>query len=207
MGEFERNDGSVLTINQCEVGDVGCVVWDAALVLTSYLDGIDFLDDVGGNKLTGKTVVELGAGTGIVGLQAAAIGAHTIITDLKDFIPLMDLNIKTNSQLLKGSCKASELNWGIDTEHFKSPDFLLIADCIYYPESIEPLVQTIKELSETTTTVLCCYEERTTDNKPALQKKFFDLIAESFEVEEVPMSRQDPVYSCEEIHIMKFTKR
>ena len=72
--EFERNDGSVLTINQCEVGDVGCVVWDAALVLTSYLDGIDFLDDVGGNKLTGKTVVELGAGTGIVGLQAAAIG-------------------------------------------------------------------------------------------------------------------------------------
>ena len=36
--EIERNDESVLRIHQEEKGDVGVVVWDAALVLLYYLD-------------------------------------------------------------------------------------------------------------------------------------------------------------------------
>ena len=36
--EIERNDESVLRIHQEENGDVGVVVWDAALVLLYYLD-------------------------------------------------------------------------------------------------------------------------------------------------------------------------
>jgi hypothetical protein len=72
--EFIRRDGRVLMIGQYEVGDVGCVVWDAAIVLAYYLESADFLDERGQNKLLGKAVVELGAGTGLVGLQAAASG-------------------------------------------------------------------------------------------------------------------------------------
>ena len=73
--EFERKDGSILTINQSEVGDVGCVVWDAAIVLSCYMETSDFYD-VNANKniLAGKRVIELGAGTGLVGLQAACLG-------------------------------------------------------------------------------------------------------------------------------------
>lgn len=71
---FPRRDGRVLTIGQYEVGDVGCVVWDAAIVLSYYLESEDFKDANGQNILIGKTVVELGAGTGIVGIQAAACG-------------------------------------------------------------------------------------------------------------------------------------
>jgi protein N-lysine methyltransferase METTL21D len=71
---FERRDGRVLTIAQREVGDVGCVVWDAAIVLSYYLETRDFYDEVGCSQLVGKSVVELGAGTGLVGIQAAACG-------------------------------------------------------------------------------------------------------------------------------------
>lgn len=72
--EFIRRDGQVLMIGQYEIGDVGCVVWDAAIVLAYYFETADFTDERGQNKLLGKTVVELGAGTGLVGLQAAACG-------------------------------------------------------------------------------------------------------------------------------------
>ena len=72
--EFQTKNGEIMTVNQCEVGDVGCVVWDAALVLASYLDTSDWLDDTGKNRLRSKTVLELGAGTGLVGLQAAHLG-------------------------------------------------------------------------------------------------------------------------------------
>ena len=73
--EFTRKNDTVLVINQCEVGDVGCVVWDAALVLSSYLETKDFQDNSGQTSLLrDKHVIELGAGTGIVGLQAACLG-------------------------------------------------------------------------------------------------------------------------------------
>ena len=72
--EFERNDETVLQINQCEIGDVGCVVWDAAIVLTSYLDTASLKTSSGQSVLKDTRVIELGSGTGICGLQAAALG-------------------------------------------------------------------------------------------------------------------------------------
>jgi len=72
--ELERRDGRVLSISQYEVGDVGCVVWDAALVLAFYLESADFTNETGNSKLLDKSVVELGSGTGVVGIQAAACG-------------------------------------------------------------------------------------------------------------------------------------
>ena len=53
-------------MNQIEIGDVGCVIWDAAIVLAKYLEKM-FLN----NKLLceSKHFIELGAGTGIVGCK------------------------------------------------------------------------------------------------------------------------------------------
>ena len=73
--ELEKNDGSVLKVNQCLKGDVGHVVWDAAIVMAKYLETEAFLNsDTGVSSWTSKKVLELGAGTGIVGLVAATLG-------------------------------------------------------------------------------------------------------------------------------------
>ena len=69
-----------LAMDQLCVGDVGCVVWDAALVLAKYLDHNHHR-----LGLKGSMVVELGAGTGFCGIYAAALGsAHVVVTDLCD---------------------------------------------------------------------------------------------------------------------------
>ena len=68
--EIDCANGS-LEISQTEVGDVGCVVWDAALVLGKYLQTHHFIKK---HKLYGKRVLELGAGTGALGLIAATMG-------------------------------------------------------------------------------------------------------------------------------------
>lgn len=73
--EIERNDGRALKVKQCYMGDVGCVVWDAAIVLAKYLETKQFYDPSEGvNVWAGSSVVELGAGTGVVGLMAATLG-------------------------------------------------------------------------------------------------------------------------------------
>ncbi|XP_074168230.1 protein N-lysine methyltransferase METTL21A isoform X4 [Rhinolophus sinicus] len=46
---------------------VAAVVWDAAVVLCTYLE-------MGAVELRGRSAVELGAGTGLVGIVAALLG-------------------------------------------------------------------------------------------------------------------------------------
>lgn len=73
--EIEKNNGGILKVKQCYMGDVGCVVWDAAIVLAKYLETKQFYDPgCGVNVWAGSSVVELGAGTGVVGLMAATLG-------------------------------------------------------------------------------------------------------------------------------------
>ena len=56
-------------LDQKYEGDTGVVVWDAAIVLSKYLELIS-------HHLAGAVCVELGAGTGAVGLSAATLGCH-----------------------------------------------------------------------------------------------------------------------------------
>ena len=72
--EFHRTDGTILNIAQLELGDVGCVVWDAAIVLSCFIDMPYFQEQCGQDGLNGKYVLELGSGTGLVGIQAAIKG-------------------------------------------------------------------------------------------------------------------------------------
>ena len=68
--ELELKDRTLEIYQEFE-GDVGCVVWDAAISLAKY---IDMEETQGKHNFQGKDVIELGAGTGIVGLVAAVKG-------------------------------------------------------------------------------------------------------------------------------------
>ncbi|TRY86942.1 hypothetical protein DNTS_002870 [Danionella cerebrum] len=87
----------VMVFLKLEAGDVGCVVWDAAIVLSKYLETAHFCsNETGGSLWTSKNIIELGAGTGLVGLVAASLGANVTVTDLEDLQPLLQLNINKN---------------------------------------------------------------------------------------------------------------
>merc|ERR1712150_26635 len=164
--------------------------------------GSKFLDTVYCREnfpMHGCRVLELGAGTGLVGLAAAALyQAQTVITDLQDLVPLIERNIKLNGSVCEPYASARTLKWGERLSEIQpQPDYILLADCIYYAESLEPLVTTITELSSPSTTVLMCYEERTFEQKQELQKKFFHLISERFVVNEIPQDYHDMDFHAE----------
>lgn len=60
-----------LEIQQQSVGDVNCVIWDASIVLSKY---IEILYKANKDYFRNKTVVELGAGLGCAGLVASCFG-------------------------------------------------------------------------------------------------------------------------------------
>eukprot|EP01036_Dinobryon_divergens_P051575 gene51575-69016_t len=66
-------------------------LWDGAVIMANYLESILC------NEIRGKIIVELGAGTGLVSIVAARLGASTVVvTDLPHAIPLLRHNINQN---------------------------------------------------------------------------------------------------------------
>ncbi|XP_047467312.1 protein-lysine methyltransferase METTL21D [Mugil cephalus] len=208
--EIEKNDGRVLKMKQCYLGDVGCVVWDAAIALAKYLETKQFYDPSSGvNVWSGRTVVELGAGTGVVGLMAATLGAQVIVTDLEDLQTLLGVNIQENQALISsGSITAKVLKWGDDVSAFlPPPHYVLMADCIYYEQSIVPLVESLKLLSGPETCIICCYEQRTEGVNPEVERRFFELLQHNFSCEKIPLENQDPEFNSPDIHILHIRRK
>ena len=93
-----------------------------------------FLELTHDRCLSGKRVVELGAGTGVVGLCASMLGAAEVtLTDVAAHMELLSLNAKQHREV--GRCVSQEtLVWGGDIpERIRSnqPDVIIACDVIY----------------------------------------------------------------------------
>ncbi|KAF9989330.1 Methyltransferase-like protein 21D [Mortierella antarctica] len=122
--EHEFNDYSVPALEVDEDpsgqlrGGVGSTIWDAAIVLAKYLEKFDLLTLAAAQSPQSLNILELGAGTGIVGLAAARIlssngaKANIVLTDKENCMPLLQRNIAKNPS--SGiDVKAQMLDWEI----------------------------------------------------------------------------------------------
>ncbi|KAF9968291.1 Methyltransferase-like protein 21D [Mortierella alpina] len=106
--EHEFNDYSIPALEIDEDpsgqlrGGVGSTIWDAAIVLAKYLERFDLLTSTAVQSSRTLNILELGAGTGIVGLAAARIlssksaKASIVLTDKENCMPLLRRNIDKN---------------------------------------------------------------------------------------------------------------
>lgn len=117
------------------------------------------------DKDENKTILELGAGTGLVGIAAAAVlGANVLLTDLPEIVPNLERNIASNQDIInsrEGSARAAMLDWTVpekiiypeETDGSRGPvvaeggtstyPLIVAADPIYSKEHPAWLVQTI----------------------------------------------------------------
>ncbi|KAJ2947456.1 hypothetical protein O0L34_g17240 [Tuta absoluta] len=201
-----------LKIFQKLEGDVNCVVWDASLVLAKYLETIchqkaDFL--------SGLKVLELGAGLGVVGLTAATLGAQVTLTDLPEALPLLRLNISENKSKISsmgGYAIAESLVWGDVTSPLLTEEFdmIVMADCVYYEESIEPLIATIQGFNNRISknpVIYLTQELRNSDIQKQLWDSFYEKVSESFNIEKIPEEQQHTNYRSSDILLLKITKK
>ncbi|XP_069012430.1 EEF1A lysine methyltransferase 3-like [Embiotoca jacksoni] len=137
--------GEELRIRQLFGANLGVAarVWEAALHLCRYFEEKPV-------QLTGKRVIELGAGTGVVGILAARLGADVTLTDLPMALPHLEANVSANRPC--GGWPSfppavRPLSWGEDHMNFPSDwDLALCADIIYLPETYPLVVETLAHL-------------------------------------------------------------
>ena len=121
--EIDLKNGNSLSIKEVKpwyaFGSVGAVVWPVALRLLDVIKVADVPQDLG--EENNFTAIELGSGTGVVGIAICAMtGAKVILTDkppasssANSPLQLCSHNIMLNSDLL-GDIEVQPLLWGDD---------------------------------------------------------------------------------------------
>jgi len=173
-------------------------VWPAGQVLAAYLVRL------GPQYLKNKSIVELGSGTGLVGLTGALLGGEpTWITDQAPMLDIMRRNVLLND--LSSKVMVSELNWGepLPDEIPQRPHLVLAADCVYFEPAFPLLVRTLSDLAvDSRTEVLFCYKKRR-----KADKRFFYLLRKKFTWTEVDDNPEREVYSREQISLLRLIKK
>ncbi|XP_019182954.1 PREDICTED: protein N-lysine methyltransferase METTL21A-like [Ipomoea nil] len=145
---------SAISIRQLPSQGLSFQLWPAAATLVNLLDGrYDLHPSLSALLAAGKPlrVLELGSGTGVVGIAAAAtLGASVTVTDLPHVLANIQFNIDLNSGVLEnhgGAVDVAALSWGEmeDMEAIgREYDLLLGSDVVYYDHLYDPLLKTLR---------------------------------------------------------------
>lgn len=130
----------------------GAVVWDDLIVLAKILEKTPTF-------INNKTVIELGAGTGLLGLICSKLGAKVVITDQLNRLKQINENLNLNSTL-NTSVSVIELDWKKIEEINSTYDVILLSGCIYHEDSVLPLVNTILKVSRKDSLILLAVDFR-----------------------------------------------
>eukprot|EP00434_Breviolum_minutum_P038147 symbB.v1.2.033830.t1/scaffold4258.1/size42288/2 len=140
-------------IDSQEHADTGSSVWDGAVALAKVLERQPFL-------VQNRKVLEVGAGRGLVGLAAWALGASMWVTDLAYTLEAMhqawhSTSSAAGSQVVEDLPKLemAELDWSRASEFFEQrPDLevevILAADVVWLMELVEPLADALSTAAQ-----------------------------------------------------------
>uniref|UniRef100_A0A452T9P2 Methyltransferase-like protein 22 n=1 Tax=Ursus maritimus TaxID=29073 RepID=A0A452T9P2_URSMA len=123
--------------------DVGKQVWRGALLLADY---ILFQRDV----FQGRTVLELGAGTGLASIIAATVARTVYCTDVgTDLLAMCQRNIALNSHLTAAGDPEVPFSWSQEdvSDLYSHTTILLAAEVFYDDDLTDALFKTLSRLA------------------------------------------------------------
>ncbi|PBP19349.1 hypothetical protein BUE80_DR009960 [Diplocarpon rosae] len=137
-------------------GDMlGLKTWGTSYVISKKLEqiGSEYLGGVMNRSSGSSQVLELGAGTGLVGMAAAAIwGINVILTDLEEIIENLLFNIEVNQATVEdlgGSVSGGVLDWtnpdaALPLLPCKEFEIIIAADPMYdneHPDLVAEMIE------------------------------------------------------------------
>ena len=169
---FRNKEEVTLHISQDKSLGKGGILWDAAFILSEYV--------LFKNLLTpSSSIIELGAGCGLVGALMNKLGLPCLTTDLESHVPLMTTNFKQNGL---SSEIVQVMEWGVhDDDHLSKYDFVLGADIVASLYDPELLAETIHRIIKPTGRGYISFKGREEQYHVRFEKRMKELF-ESWEI-------------------------
>ncbi|WWD20541.1 hypothetical protein CI109_105017 [Kwoniella shandongensis] len=188
----------------------GGIAWRSGEVMSRYLAHRHATFP---EKLRGKKIIELGSGTGLVGIATAMLEptSQVWVTDQEMLLDLMQANSELNLDDLDGenNVHVAELSWGEpihETIPVEEASIILAADCVYFEPAFPLLVTTLCDLAPVgkDIEILFCWKKRR-----KADKRFFAMLRKHFDQEMVLDDREGEkeLYSREGITLMRLKRR
>ncbi|MFQ6634176.1 hypothetical protein Gotur_010326 [Gossypium turneri] len=157
-----RSIESTVVIRQLPSEGISFQLWPAATTLVKLLENhrrypnknlLTDLSTSGGTDDRKLKILELGSGTGLVGISAAVMfGANVTVTDLPQVVPNLQFKVDANADVVAGkggNVNVAPLRWGEDDDVKvigREFDIVLASDVVYHAHLFEPLIQTLRFL-------------------------------------------------------------
>jgi SAM-dependent methyltransferase len=213
--EILINEQSVLLELEHRLRSTGSDLWDSALVLSHALNRLSLIEGYDSCDLADKTVLELGSGTGAVGLVCAKClhSGRVVATDLEANLGLIERNIKSNGLGTSVSCLA--LDWKDELKssrimsitNNKKLDVIVGSDLFlpFAKDLLQPLARTLSDLlrpscSSTCAVAWICFEERFDASDFFCFASGYGLV-----VSEICNHVLHPVYQDSQIHLLRIS--
>jgi len=224
------NQGSTLAIKINEdpslrTDNLTLETWGSSLILARQLHALDLPPTAFVSTSSSGPILELGAGTGLAGLAAAAVwNTHVILTDLSAIITGLARNISLNQDLLSlhnGSASYGALDWSspsslslhrnpgdekeeIELKEENKASIILAADTVYdeaHPELLANVIaKWLKRRGDSR--VIIAYPLRVAylEEIRGLWEKFEDIGLVAVEEGKERMKVDDVKFDDEELH-------
>ncbi|CAO3609238.1 unnamed protein product [Mucor hiemalis] len=157
----------VIHIREDAVQSIARHVWDCGLGMCQFLskNQMDFKY---------KVLLELGSGTGLVGIYAAELlkPKKVYLTDLADALEIMQQNVNLMQNESKVDMAVKELSWGPEKlENYADVDLVLLTDVLYNQSSHDLLLDTLDWILDNKgCRALLTYKERNPDEREFFTK-------------------------------------
>jgi predicted nicotinamide N-methyase len=181
---YRTASGHLVTVRQDpDVEDsTGGIVWETAYLLATFLEG----RPDNGLPAPQSSVLELGAGCGLLGLVLAHNGSNVVCTEATETLSVLKRNIKANQTAVVaagGSVQAQKLRWEVPKDRAAlngAPyDTIVGTDTVFSVDLVEPMLATAASLSHASTKVWLCFQERCAAAHAELLQlapHYFDLV-------------------------------
>mmetsp|Transcript_82045 Transcript_82045/g.171739 ORF Transcript_82045/g.171739 Transcript_82045/m.171739 type:complete len:302 (-) Transcript_82045:68-973(-) len=169
----------------------GATVWDSALLLSEFLQrelrpcmipGGTNQANARGLLHPSMRALELGAGTGLVGMVLAKLGMEVVLTERPLALPLLQRNVDENRL---STAQVHALTWGepfLGAAWAQEPFDVVVGSDLIFPNNSEChalLVETLAAVVRPTTWCWVAYEPR----EQATDTSFLGLLQRKFDVE------------------------
>jgi hypothetical protein len=138
-GDFKVGNVAVYVEEEFNTSEgTGLTVWDGSIVLAKWMESLP-------RAALSHAVLELGCGTGLVGMAAAALGSPCVtLTDLPYALKNTQRTVAANSHI-SSDCTISvqELDWLLPHQ-IPPAGIVLAADVAWVEELVQPLIGTLK---------------------------------------------------------------
>lgn len=191
--KYTMEAGKVITVKENIASNTGSKVWDCNFVMGKYFE-------LNPSIVDGKSVIELGAGLGLLSIIIAELGASKVVcTDVSEMMKAMSENISDND----ASVEAKEFNFA-NQDHvnfFSEYDLSVVVGCnLFFSHHLLRLVSQLCQTLLKKSMVAYFGDDDKRVPRADTRRAFEDL---GFEVKEVPIQSFHEDFRCAETYVLE----